>query len=51
MTSFMGVKEGARTVVTQALQNALTNEFWNSLSPQQITRNIEVPKFLSPSSW
>lgn len=35
MTSFMGVKEGARTAVTQALQNALTNEFWNSLSPQE----------------
>ncbi|MBO5631995.1 MAG: hypothetical protein J5965_23290 [Aeriscardovia sp.] len=32
---FMGVKEGARTVLTAALQNALTNDFWNSLSPQQ----------------
>lgn len=32
---FMGVKEGARTVLTTALQNALTNDFWNSLSPQQ----------------
>lgn len=34
-SQFMGVKEGTRTVVTQALQNALTNEFWNSLSPQE----------------
>lgn len=32
---FMGVKEGARTAITTALQNALTNDFWNSLSPQQ----------------
>ena len=33
--TFMGVKEGTRTVVIQALQNALTNDFWNSLSPQE----------------